>query len=52
MIYEESEEEICSKSTNITTDMCEYDDEDITENEEAEIPNEEIQEQDSEMILK
>ena len=53
MIYEESEEETCSKTTHITTNMCEYDNDDSTEDEdddEAE-KDEEIQEQDIEMIL-
>ena len=55
MIYEESEEEICSKTTNITTDMCEYDkedtDNDTGNNAETANRNKEIQEQDIETIL-
>ena len=33
MIYEELEEETCSKTTNITTDMCEYKDDESNKNE-------------------
>ena len=59
MIHEESEEGTCSKTTHTTTDMCEYDNDDSTENEDHDKAekdtianlNEEIQEQDIEMIL-
>ena len=55
MIYEESEEETSSKTTHITTNMCEYDDDIIDENDrnpgKTANRNKKIQEQDIEMIL-